>query len=258
LQHWFSFISYLKYLFRAKGPDSLHSPFVYRFYCEVLQNPYQFYALEALDACRARLLSSREPIRYRSMGAKTGEREARVGDLARRSLLPPEKMVFLFQLAYWLKPATVLELGTFMGISTASLAKAHSARVITFEGVPEFAAIARKVWQELEITGIQLLQGDIDETLPSFSGQENLHAELIFVDANHTREATLRYFQMLKKMASPQACMVFDDIYWSEGMAAAWTEIKADPAVTVSIDLFHFGLVFFRKESPKENFVIRW
>jgi hypothetical protein len=59
-------------------------------------------------------------------------------------------------------------------------------------------------------------------------------------------------------MASPQACMVFDDIYWSEGMAAAWTEIKADPAVTVSIDLFHFGLVFFRKESPKENFVIRW
>lgn len=258
MQLWFSFFSYLKYLFRARGADSLHSPFVYQFYCDVLRNPYHFYALEDIDARRAQLLGSRETIRFRSMGAKTGERKTRVGELARKSLLPPEKMIFLFQLSYWLKPATVLELGTFMGISTACLAKAHSSRVITFEGVPEFASIAGKVWHDLEISNIELVEGNIDETLPAFSRKENIQAELVFVDANHTKEATLRYFRQLKNMVSPQACIVFDDIYWSEGMAAAWSEIKADPAVTVSIDLFHFGLVFFRKESPKENFVIRW
>jgi hypothetical protein len=46
-------------------------------------------------------------------------------------------------------------------------------------------------------------------------------------------------------------------IYRSKGMKEAWAEIKAHPQVTVTVDLFWIGLVFFRKGQEKEGFKIR-
>jgi hypothetical protein len=52
---------------------------------------------------------------------------------------------------------------------------------------------------------------------------------------------------------------VFDDINWNEQMAKAWEEIKAHPEVTLSIDLYYAGIVFFRKEQQeKEHFTLRY
>ena len=41
-------------------------------------------------------------------------------------------------------------------------------------------------------------------------------------------------------------------------MEEAWAAIKAHTKVTVTIDLFHFGLVFLRKEQQREDFVLRY
>jgi hypothetical protein len=40
-------------------------------------------------------------------------------------------------------------------------------------------------------------------------------------------------------------------------MEEAWAIIKNHPKVTVTIDTFQWGLVFFIKEQEKEHFVIR-
>ena len=50
---------------------------------------------------------------------------------------------------------------------------------------------------------------------------------------------------------------IFDDIHWSKDMEEAWEIIKNHPQVTVTIDTFQWGIVFFRKEQEKEHFVIR-
>ena len=53
--------------------------------------------------------------------------------------------------------------------------------------------------------------------------------------------------------------MIFDDIHWSKEMEKAWEEIKRDPAVQYSIDIFFMGFVFFRKEfKVKQDFVMRF
>jgi hypothetical protein len=52
--------------------------------------------------------------------------------------------------------------------------------------------------------------------------------------------------------------LIFDDIYWSEGMKEAWEIIKAHPQVTVTVDLFWIGLVYFKKGQVKEDFLIRF
>lgn len=55
-----------------------------------------------------------------------------------------------------------------------------------------------------------------------------------------------------------KSVFVIDDIYWSPEMKEAWDIIKADERVTVTIDLFYVGLVFFRKGQAKEDFVIKY
>ena len=46
---------------------------------------------------------------------------------------------------------------------------------------------------------------------------------------------------------------VFDDINWNEEMQKAWQEIKDHPEVTISLDLFYVGIIFFRKEQQQEH-----
>jgi predicted O-methyltransferase YrrM len=79
----------------------------------------------------------------------------------------------------------------------------------------------------------------------------------VFVDGNHQKEATLRYFKLCLPKVHENSLLIFDDIYWSRGMKEAWNEIKAHPEVTVTVDLFWIGLVYFRKGQVKEDFVIK-
>ncbi|HEU0137328.1 MAG TPA: class I SAM-dependent methyltransferase, partial [Flavobacterium sp.] len=76
-------------------------------------------------------------------------------------------------------------------------------------------------------------------------------------DGNHQKVATLRYFDLLLPTVTNDSVWIFDDIHWSRDMEDAWEEIKAHPKVTVTIDTFQWGIVFFRKEQRKEDFFVR-
>ena len=150
-------------------------------------------------------------------------------------------------------------MGTSLGLTTAYFARAVAeGEVVTMEGCPETARIARDNFQKLGLDSVQIVVGNIDLTLPEVLKKPENEFELVFFDANHRYEPTLRYFATAKKYASPKSVFIMDDIYWSEEMKQAWEVIKADPDVTVTIDLFWIGLVFFRKEQRKENFILKF
>ena len=79
----------------------------------------------------------------------------------------------------------------------------------------------------------------------------------MYFDGNHSKEATLRYVVKLLPTLTANTLWIFDDIHWSRDMEGAWNYIKDMPEVTVSIDTFQWGLVFFRKEQVKQHFIIR-
>ena len=81
--------------------------------------------------------------------------------------------------------------------------------------------------------------------------------DFVFVDGNHQRDATLKYFEWCLPKVHKDTVLIFDDIYWSEGMKAAWNEIKAHPSVTVTINMFWIGLVFFKQGRAKEDFLVK-
>ena len=51
--------------------------------------------------------------------------------------------------------------------------------------------------------------------------------------------------------------IIFDKIHQNKKTEKDWQNIIKNKEITASIDLFYFGLIFFRKEQAKEHFIIR-
>ena len=81
--------------------------------------------------------------------------------------------------------------------------------------------------------------------------------DFIYFDGNHTRIATLEYFESSLSSINNNSVLLFDDIHWNKEMELAWQDIKNHTQVTVTIDTYQWGFVFFRKEQQKEHFIIR-
>jgi predicted O-methyltransferase YrrM len=178
--------------------------------------------------------------------------------IAKTSEKPQKWQLVLYRiLNVYFQNATVLELGTSLGITTAYLAAAESKNnIVTFEGCLEIASVARQNFDELGLLNVSLKVGNIDETLPKYlKGISSVG--LVFFDANHRYEPTMRYFELCLEKADESTIFIFDDIYWSKEMRKAWEEIKEYEAVRQTLDFYQVGIVMFRKSQPKQHFRLR-
>ncbi len=256
----FQFFAYLRFWLRAGNAHGLHSPFVYSLYTTVICHDGAFAAFAPIEAQRRSLLGSRARLSVTDLGAgsHTGAgRVRRVAAIARTAAKPPRLAQLLFRLVNHFQPAIVLELGTSLGLTTAYLAAANSRhRVVTFEGCPNVAAAARETFAALHVGNVEIVEGNLDATLGPTLGALPGPVDFVFFDGNHRREPTLRYFEQCLAHRTDASVFVFDDIHWSAGMEEAWEAVKAHPEVTVTVDLFHVGLVFFRR-GQRQHFALR-
>lgn len=258
------FFAYLRYLSRARDEHSLHSPFLFSLYTQVIQaKSVPKTRFTAIQALRNELRRSRQLISVTDFGAGSKintSRQRSIGDIARNSQKPARFGRLLFRLVQRFQAKTIVDLGTSLGITTAYLAEAaapYDGRVLTFEGCPETAAVAQQNFARLGLHNVAITTGNLDETLaPQIAALTAV--DFVFFDANHRYEPTVRYFETCLTKIHNDTVFVFDDIHWSAGMEQAWAYIKDHPSVTVTIDLFWVGLVFFRKEQPKQDFILRF
>ena len=89
-----------------------------------------------------------------------------------------------------------------------------------------------------------------------YSDTLNTPEKLNFVLVNNS-DQILQYFENCLPKTDENTVMAFSDIYGSEETKKAWQQIKMHSQVTVTIDLFWIGLIFFRKGQVKEDFLIR-
>ncbi|WP_310794618.1 class I SAM-dependent methyltransferase [Hymenobacter sp. HSC-4F20] len=258
----FQIISYFRFLVRSGNAHGLHSPFVFGLYAHVINHTGHFAAYEAVEARRRELLTDPTRIQVRDFGAgsRTGAgRQRRLRDIARTAAKPPKLGQLLFRLVNQFQPRTVVELGTSLGLTTAYLSAANSrARVLTFEGCPATAEVARETFQSLGLANIRLVEGNLDDTLAPTLATLAEPVDFAFFDGNHRYEPTLRYFEQLNQHRSEHSVFVLDDIHWSGEMERAWEAIRQHPDVTLTLDLFYIGLVFFRRNQPKQHFTLRF
>jgi predicted O-methyltransferase YrrM len=256
-------IPYLHYRLRAGDEHSIHSPFVYKLYSEIIRSKASSEIFEEIESIRRELQQSKESIRVLDLGAGSRQRKGdqrKVSDITRHAEKPARFGQLLFRLVQYFKPTVIFDLGTSFGLTTLYLAAAApKSRVFTFEGCPETVRIARQNFARMGYGHIQLVEGNLDVTLNRTLNDESLtNVDFAFFDANHRYQPTVNYFETLLNFAHEQSVFIFDDIHWSEEMEQAWTYIRNHPRVMLTIDLFQIGIVFFRTNQPKQHFVLKF
>ncbi len=254
--------AYIRYLARARDEHSLHSPFLFALYTRIVRADNRSDAVfKPIKALQKKLRANRQSITVTDFGAGSkvnASRQRTIGDIARNSQKSARFGRLLFRLIRRFEAKNILDLGTSLGITTAYMAQAAQAgRVLTFEGCPQTAAVARQNFDELGIPNVEIVVGNLEETLAAQITQFP-SIDFVFFDANHRYEPTIRYFEICLTKIHNDTVFVFDDIHWSDEMEQAWEYIKAHPSVSVTVDLFWIGLVFFRQEQPRQDFILRF
>ena len=80
--------------------------------------------------------------------------------------------------------------------------------------------------------------------------------DLGFICGSNT-QSIMKAFEQLHKDVTDQNLFVLTNIHKTPEIEKAWETIKKDPNVTVTIDTYHLGLIFFRKGQAKQHFIIR-
>jgi predicted O-methyltransferase YrrM len=255
---------YIQYYFKAcngKG-HGVHSPFVFSFVKDVLNDTRNFYAYQQIETVRQQLLADSRELLIEDFGAgsRTGLTKRRlIKAIAKSSLKPKKFSQLLFRMVDYYQPKSILELGTSLGVTSAYLAASKpDASVITMEGSTAVANIAKENFRKLQLNNIQVVEGNFDETLPPVVA--NLSAiDFAFLDGNHRYQPTINYFNEVLKKSHEYTIIILDDVHWSKEMEQAWEEVKLHPQVTMTIDLFFIGIVLLRKEfKVKQHFVVRF
>ena len=257
-------LKYFRYYLSASNGKGhgVHSPFVFDFITNVLNNKQHYYAYDTVEAMRERLELNKNKITVVDMGAGSVTSASKVRTIASIARTAAKSRKFgqlLFRMANHYHSKTILELGTSLGITTGYLALGNlEANVITMEGSVAIADKALENFRDMGLKNVKLVQGNFDDTLSKVLDALEV-VNMAFVDGNHRKKPTLDYFQQLLPVMSFQSIIVFDDVHWSREMEEAWEEIRNHPQVMLSIDLFFVGLVFFNPSfKVKQHFTIRF
>lgn len=252
---------YLLYRLRAFKLHGVHSPFVFDLYHNVFMHDGHFPAYDQVETLRQKMLQDNRPLQVTDLGAGSQslkQRQRKISEIARTSAKPTKYGQLLFRLVNYFQPDTIFELGTSLGITTCYLGEARRhAKIYTFEGCPNISKVARANFKELGLKQIQLLEGNLNQTLEK-QLQQTEKLDFVFFDGNHRYAPTMQYFEGCLTKHHENSVFVMDDIYWSGEMKKAWQEIKQHPQVKQTIDLFFIGLVFFRRTQPNEHFTLRF
>ena len=266
----FQIKSYLKFLWYSKNEHAVHSPFVFHLITKCFYDKESKREYAILKEYRNSLLENKKTIEVTDFGAgsKVFKSNARqIAKIAKTAGISPKRTELLFRITNYFQPTTILEIGTSLGLATSALALGNpKAKITTLEGCPNTMAMAKNQLQLFNLKNVECITTEFKDYLQICtrdqrsnwrSNLQSVICNLIYFDGNHSKKATLEYFELLLPTICNETLWIFDDIHWSQEMEEAWEIIKKHPKVTVTIDTFQWGIVFFRHEQPKEHFVIR-
>lgn len=256
---WFKIKSYLFFLLKSTNEHGVHSPFVFNLITGCLYKKTNTSKTTSFKLFSEKLKSNFNVIEVKDFGkgSKVFKSNFRkIVDIAKVAGISSKKALLLIRLVEYFNFQHILEIGTSVGLGTAAMHIGNpNSKIITLEGCKNTASVASEMFTSFHFKNIEQKIGNFSETLPQVTNQNKF--DFVYFDGDHQKEATLNYFNKCLKTIHNNSVFIFDDIYWSEEMQETWNEIKQHPKVTVTINMYFWGMVFFRLEQAKQHFTIR-
>ena len=259
----FQLKSFLQYKLKAINVHHLHSPFAYELVRDVVNDKKHYPDYKTIDHLRHKFKNNLTEVKVTDFGSGAGEKLSSenyksVESIYRNNSIRSKYGKLLYRLIKQLQPNYILELGTSLGISTSYLSlAAPESKIITIEGSKGIVEKAEEYFAKLNLKNITLEIGNFDSILDKILN-EIPQLDFAFIDGNHRKDPTIKYFEACLKKSHNDTVLIFDDIHWSKDMNEAWNIIQSHPQVTLTLDLFQFGIVFFKKELSKQDFIISY
>ena len=256
----YQIIAFIKFLLKSTNQHGVHSPFVFNLVTQCFYDKKKHNAYQIIKSYKKELRHNNTTIEVTDLGAgsrvfKSNTRS--IGAIAKNAGAPLTRTKLLFRIANYFNPKNTLELGSSLGLGTLSLSLgAPNSKVTSIEGCPQTGGFSSKKLKQFNLKDTQVVINDFNDYLSNLN--ENTSFDLVYFDGNHQKDATIDYFNRLIDHSHNDSVFIFDDIHWSKEMTEAWETILKHPKVTISIDSFYCGFLFFRKEhQQKEHFFIR-
>jgi predicted O-methyltransferase YrrM len=256
----FNYLNYILVSLNRKG-HGIHSPFVFDIVNRVFRNKSVDPVVNTIENIRKKLRDDKRIIDVRDFGTGSngqGNNLRRVSEIARDSPVPEKYGKFLANMAAEYGRPMVIEFGTSFGVSTMYMASSVSETpVFSMEGCPAIAGIAESNFRESGLRNITLKVGSFEESIPEIV-RMGITPGLVFIDGNHRKKPLLGYFEKMAEISGNDTVIIIDDINYSSEMKEAWNEIRHFGLVTLTIDLYRMGIVYFRKGISRNNYIIRY
>jgi predicted O-methyltransferase YrrM len=254
------YLTYILFSSHRKG-HGIHGPFLFNLITKVFRNKVSSDDMMKIEEIRRRMLSDRRILTVTDYGSGNDRRGGalrKVSEIARNTPVTEKYGKLLANLSREFGRECIVELGTSLGIGAMYLAAGTSgAAVHTIEGCPLISEVASENFKLSGYNNIILYTGTFRAVLDKFR-EQNIVPGLVFIDGDHRGESMVEYFEKLCSLSDERTVMVFDDIYRTAETGEAWSKIKSDKRVTLSLDIFRMGLVFLRKGLTPAAFIIRY
>lgn len=255
-------IKYLRYIVLShhKNGHGIHSPFIFDVVARIFRNRIDPEIVFKIERLRRNMLADKRTIVVKDLGFNRSDKSdtRRIADIAKRSPVNRKYGRLLYNMAAEFGKPLIIELGTSFGISAMYMGAANKeTEIYTIEGSSEIAGIARQNFIDGGFDNIRLSEGAFDDILPELIKSVKSPG-LVFIDGNHRKEPVIKYFNMLADISDSKTVIIVDDINYSQEMSEAWCKLKSHKKVTVSIDIFRMGILFFREGINANNYVIRY
>ncbi|MBP8791931.1 MAG: class I SAM-dependent methyltransferase [Lutibacter sp.] len=233
---WFKIKTYLSFLLKSTNEHGVHSPFVFQLVTLCL---YKKTSKTTIDLCN----NFKKKNKKKAFNSKV-------------TFIHAKKAFLLIRIVDYLKIESILELNTSYNLSTIALSIGNSnATIQTVADCEKTANIAKKMFEEFHLKNITVSSGKFEEIRKSLT--LNKRYDLIYFNGNYQKEAILSNFNEFLNTVHNESVFIFDAIYQNKEMLETWEEIKRHPLVTVTINTYFWGIVFFRKEQAKQHFTLR-
>jgi len=250
--------SYLNHWLNVVDEHSIHSPFFFDFYNNVIKKEtLDNEEFSAIEEVRQKLLINPTEVTVNDLGAKSPHFEKinrPIARIAATSLSPATLCRLYNRIIHYMDAKHVVELGTSLGITTLYLAQKNDAHITTFEGNPSMIDVALTNFEYFDKKNIELVEGNLDVKLSDYLLKAS-KISFALMDANHRYEPTIRYFNLLIRKMDDQGIIVMDDIHYSEEMNLAWKELSHHQLVYGSVDLFRCGILFLDPALNRQHYV---
>jgi hypothetical protein len=238
----FQLKSYLQFLWYSKNEHAVHSPFVFNlitksFYDRKIKPEYSL-----IKQCQKDYLQNENSNKTVHLSFKSA--------------------TLLFRLADYFKPSRILEVGNEESMATVAMALGYpEATKTNFEVVFKKNLASSSELDKHRIPVLEKLTAGIENreiaSSKNFATFSDNNYQFIYFSEKITTEELLLSFEFITSNVTNNLICIIHNIHSSKVRQETWELIKNDPQVTVSIDVFTFGFVFFRKEQPKQHFYIR-